>query len=74
MSATAASVQASAMLYPKKWVRVEAYCALTGETKKAVFRRREKGQWRDGKHTKIANGRLWVNLIEADLWVESKSQ
>lgn len=74
MSATAASLQAH-MLYPKKWVSIKAYCALTGETEKAITRRREKGIWLDGRHTTIGpNGRLWVNLIEADKWVESGNQ
>lgn len=58
-------------IYPKKWVKVERYCELVGEAVGAVRTRRRRGKWLDGKHTKVRDGHLYVNLIEADKWVES---
>ena len=46
---------------PHKWVRLNRYCELTGDTSSAVHARRKKGVWIDGKHTTLApDGKLWV--------------
>ncbi len=56
---------------PHKWVRVNKYCELTGDTPASVHARRHKGQWLDGKHTIIApDGKLWINTEETEKWVE----
>ena len=56
---------------PHKWVRVNRYCELTGDTPAAVHARRKKGIWLDGKHTTLApDKKLWVNLEETERWVE----
>jgi len=67
----AAAATAETLIYPKRWIKLEAYCALTGETKNAVETRVAKGQWVRGVHVKVKSRRLWVNLPEADRWVES---
>lgn len=53
-----------------QWVKLELYEKLTGDTAEAVRNRRKKGIWKDGLHSKVVNGRIWVNLIEAQEWVK----
>ncbi|TLM67201.1 MAG: excisionase [Deltaproteobacteria bacterium] len=56
---------------PHKWVRLNRYCELTGDTAAAVHARRKKGVWLDGRHTILApDGKLWVNTQETEKWVE----
>lgn len=58
---------------PVKWVRLDAYCRLTGEPSEAVAKRIQDGAWAAGKHYKRTSQRiLWVNLIEAGKWVEQQ--
>ena len=57
--------------YPKVWVKLNAYCKLAGEKPDAVRSRMRKGEWLDGTHVKVRNRRLWVNLPQADRWVEN---
>lgn len=54
----------------KKWVKLAKYIDMTGDTSDAVHARRKLGKWIDGKQCKIADGNLWVNIEEADKWVE----
>lgn len=51
------------------WVRLEKYCKDSGETPEAVRKRRQKGIWLDGRHTRVRNRRLWVNKKAAQEWV-----
>jgi hypothetical protein len=57
--------------YPVRWVKLERYCELTGDTEEAVRGRRARGEWLDGRHVRLRKRRLWVNLPEADKWVEN---
>lgn len=58
-----------------KWIKLNKYCEITGDTPAAVHARRHKGVWLDGKHTKIApDGKLWVNTEETEKWVEFGNQ
>jgi len=58
---------------PVKWVRLDAYCKMTGEPGEAVAKRILDGEWAAGKHYKRTSQRvLWVNLIEAGKWVEQQ--
>lgn len=63
---------ASIYPYPIRWVTVDRYCELRGDTVKAVRCRRAAGKWVDGIHTMVRDRRLYVNLPEADQWVERK--
>ena len=57
-----------------KWVTLEHHCKATGDTKMAVYMRRNKRQWVEGVHCKTApNGRVFVNPEEYNKWVESQS-
>lgn len=59
------------MMLARKWITLAKYCAEFGETAKAVRRRREKGEWLDGRHTQVRNRRIWVNVEAAQRWVET---
>lgn len=52
------------------WVKLEKYVDLTGDSVDSVKSRRKAGKWLDGVQCKIVDGRLWINLEEADKWVE----
>lgn len=53
-----------------EWVKLCKYVELTGDTKDAVHSRRKAGKWLDGNQCKIVDGNLWINLVEAEKWVE----
>lgn len=58
-----------------KWVKAKKYCADTGETMNGLHARRRKGKWLDGIQCRIGpDGNLWVNLEEAQKWVEQGDQ
>lgn len=55
-----------------KWVKLNKYCELSGDTVKAVYTRRSRGVWIEGVHSRLApDGKLWVNLEEIAKWVET---
>ena len=53
----------------KRWVTLQHYCELTGESAGAVYARRRKGEWLDGVHTMMRKRRLWINLPETEKWL-----
>lgn len=60
-----------AAVIPVRWVRLARYCEWTGDTADAVRKRRKAGRWLDGIHCRIGpDGKLWVNLEQAQRWVE----
>lgn len=58
---------------PIRWVQLERYCELTGESKNAVHQRRQAGKWVDGIHCRVRDRRVWVNLEAAQKWVEDEA-
>lgn len=59
---------------PIKWVKVNAWCAATGDTRNAVHQRRKNGHWIDDVHCRIGpDRRLWVHLENAEKWIEGKN-
>lgn len=56
-----------------KWILLEKYCALTGDTKEAVYARRKKGDWLDGVQCVLVRRRIRVCLEEVDHWIEKNS-
>jgi hypothetical protein len=53
------------------WVKLKRYVELTGDSAAAVHARRRSGKWLDGVQCRIADDSLWVNLVEAQKWVET---
>jgi len=55
-----------------KWVKLKKYCELSGDTPHAVHARRRKGIWLDEIQCRLApDGKLWINLVEVEKWVEN---
>lgn len=55
-----------------RWVKLERYCVLAGDTPAAVHARLHQGKWKTGTHVKKAGGVLWVCLDAVDAWIESQ--
>ena len=54
-----------------KWVRLQKYCELSGDTLDAVHARRRRGEWLNDIQCRLAPDKhLWVNLQEVEKWVE----
>jgi len=53
-----------------KWIKLNKYLELSGDTSDAVHARRKNGKWLDGVHCQLRDGKLWVNTEEIDKWVE----
>ena len=56
-----------------KWILLEKYCQLTGDTKEAVYARRKKGNWLDGVQCVLVRRRIRVCLAEVDQWIQKNS-
>jgi hypothetical protein len=59
------------MNHPINWVKLCKYVEITGDSADAVHSRRKAGKWLDGKHCKVVDGSLYVNLVEYQKWVET---
>lgn len=59
------------MSHPLKWVKLEKYMEISGDTEEAVRSRRKMGKWLDGRESKLVDGRLWINLSAVEEWAES---
>lgn len=57
-----------------KWVKLGKYCELSGDTEDAVYNRRRKGVWLDGRECKLVHGSLWVNTEAVNEWIEKTKQ
>ncbi|RQO68215.1 excisionase [Aquitalea sp. FJL05] len=58
-----------------KWLKLEKYCAVSGDTKDAIYNRRRNGIWLDGRECKVVQGNIWVNTEAVEKWIEkSKPQ
>lgn len=55
---------------PVRFVLLKHYCKLTGDSPQAVHNRRHRGDWIDGKHCILVDGRrLWINMMEVEHWI-----
>ena len=52
---------------------LEKYCALTGDSKDAVYARRKRGEWLDGVQCVVVRRRIRVCIEEVDYWIEKNS-
>ena len=56
--------------YPLKWVKLERYVEISGDSVDSVQARRKAGKWLNGRECKLVNGRVWINLPAVEQWVE----
>lgn len=56
-----------------KWKTLDKFSEESGMTKEAIRALKKKGVWREKLHwTKAANGRIFINVIEVERWIEGK--
>jgi hypothetical protein len=53
-----------------KWVKLERYAEISGDTVDAVQARRRAGKWLNGRECKLIDGRIWINLPAVEQWIE----
>ncbi len=52
-----------------KWVKLNRYYELSGDTRDAFYKKKSKGLWRDGREYRTAaDGATWINLEAVDQW------
>lgn len=54
-----------------KWVKIEKYYELTGETEHGFHGKKRKGLYAEGRHYKMIERRIWINLQEMEKWADS---
>ena len=55
-----------------KWVKVNKYCDLSGDTSEAVRARRRNQKWTEGVQWVKREGSIWINPSEVEKWVENQ--
>ncbi len=54
-----------------KWVKLNRYYELSGDTQDAFYKKKNRGLWREGKEFRTAaDGATWVNLHAVEAWAE----
>ena len=55
-----------------KWVTVKRFSELSGYSEEAARQKIKKNQWQNRVHFKKApDGRLLINLVEIEKWIEN---
>ncbi len=53
-----------------RYVKLTKYCELSGDSKQAVYGRRKKGIWLDGRETVTGpDGKIWVDMKAVESWL-----
>ncbi|MBR9827174.1 MAG: excisionase [Oceanospirillales bacterium] len=56
-----------------KWKTLDQFSKESGMTKESIRALKKKGIWREKLHwTKAANGRIFINLVAVEQWIEGK--
>jgi len=64
-----AMVVSNIAVTPARFVTVKLAEILTGLTEKAIRRKMERGVWLEGKHWRRADGGVFIDMKEFELWV-----
>ncbi len=54
---------------PIKWIRADAYCRYTGDTKHAIYARCQRGEWLLGNHYIKRSRKIWINIEAVNQWL-----
>lgn len=54
-----------------KWVTLKLAAELTGLSQKAIRRKIERNVWREGKHYRRADRRIFINMVAYEKWTET---
>lgn len=56
-----------------KWKTLDKFSEESGMTKESIRALKKKGAWREKIHwTKAANGRIFINTVAVEQWIEGK--
>lgn len=56
-----------------KWKTLDKFSDESGMTKESIRALKKKGVWREKVHwTKAANGRIFINIVAVEQWIEGK--
>lgn len=56
-----------------KWKTLDKFSQESGMSKESIRALKKKGVWRDTVHwTKAANGRIFINIVAVEQWIEGK--
>lgn len=56
-----------------KWKTLDKFSEESGMTKESIRALKKKGTWREKIHwTKAANGRIFINTVAVEQWIEGK--
>jgi hypothetical protein len=62
----------SMVIPTSRYVLIEVASAKTGLTKKAIQRKIERGEWIEGKHFRRRDGRVFIDMVAYEAWVEQR--
>ena len=55
-----------------KWLTLDKFSEQSGMTKESIRALKKKGIWREKIHwTKASNGRIFINVVGVEKWIES---
>lgn len=61
------------MINGLKWVKLDKYCEMSGDTRKAVHAKRNRQIWIEGQQWKKAqDGRIYINVQAVESWIENQ--
>lgn len=52
-----------------QWIRADAYCRHTGDTKNAIYARCQRGEWLLGNHYTKRSRKIWINVEAVNKWI-----
>ena len=56
-----------------KWKTLDKFSEESGMSKESIRALKKKGVWREKVHwTKAANGRIFINIVAVEKWIEGK--
>jgi hypothetical protein len=56
-----------------KWKTLDKFSQESGMTKESIRALKKKGIWREKIHwTKAENGRIFINIVAVERWIEGK--
>ena len=55
-----------------KWATLEKFSQDSGMTKESIRALKKKGKWRERIHWIKKNGRIFINKVEVEKWIEGK--
>ena len=54
-----------------KWQTLAKFSEETGMTKESIRALKKRGKWREKIHWKKVNGRIFINVVAVEKWIES---